>query len=187
MSTVPNQKSQAKHQKSKVRISGILDKIESRLALVNRFMVYIAAIGLFGMMAITVIDVVGRYAFNHPLMGAYELVGYLMAIAGPWAIGYSQIQKGHIRVDFILKRLSSRGQAVITSIACLIGVFVFSVLCWRMVVMAQYYIGLKHGNLTDTMKIPIAPFVIIVAIGLGMLALVLLLNLVHSFAEVKKK
>jgi TRAP-type C4-dicarboxylate transport system permease small subunit len=187
MSKASDNKSQVRRRKPEITVGGVLDKLDPRLALVNRIMVYIAAIGLFGMMAITVIDVVGRYVFNKPLMGAYELVGYLMAIAGPWAIGYSQIQKGHIRVDFILKRLPARVQAGISSLAYLIGAFVFSVLCWRMVVLAQYYLGLKHGNLTDTMRIPIAPFVIIVAIGLGMLALVLLFDLVRSAAEVKKK
>jgi TRAP-type C4-dicarboxylate transport system permease small subunit len=120
-------------------------------------------------------------------MGAYELVGYLMAIAGPWAIAYSQVQKGHIRVDFILKRFSSKGQAVITSISYLIGVFVFALLCRCMIEKAQYFAGLKHGNVTDTMGIPIAPFVIMVAIGLGMLALVLVFDLIQTIIEVKIK
>jgi hypothetical protein len=112
---------QAQSQKVEVKSGGILTRIDSGLSTANRFMVYIAAVGLFGMMIVVVIDVIGRYAFKHPLMGAYELVGYLMAIAGPWAIGYSQVQKGHIRVDFILKRFPNKGQAVITSIAYLIG------------------------------------------------------------------
>jgi len=178
---------QAQSQKVEVKSGGILTRIDSGLSTANRFMVYIAAVGLFGMMIVVVIDVIGRYAFKHPLMGAYELVGYLMAIAGPWAIGYSQVQKGHIRVDFILKRFPNKGQAVITSIAYLIGVAVFSLLCWCMITKAQYFMSLTHGNTTDTMGIPIAPFVIMVAIGLGMLALVLLFDLVHTLAEVKKK
>lgn len=187
MGNISANKTSARHGKPKITLNKALDRIDPRLSQANRFMVYTAAAGLFGMMIITVIDVVGRYAFNHPLMGAYELVGYLMAIAGPWAIGYSQIQKGHIRVDFILRRLPQNVQSVITSIAYFIGAFVFSVLCWRMIVLAQYYFGLKHGNTTDTMRIPISPFIIIVAIGLAMLALVLLFDLLRSVTEVKRK
>jgi TRAP-type C4-dicarboxylate transport system permease small subunit len=164
-----------------------LVRVYDELARVTRIMVYIAAVALFGMMAVVVIDVVGRYILGKPLMGAYELVGYLMAIAGPWAIAYSQIQKGHIRVDFLLKRFSRRGQAVITSISYLIGVAAFSLLCWRMIMRAQYYFALKHGNTTDTMGIPIAPFIILVAIGLGMLALVLIVDLIQTIVEVKQK
>jgi TRAP-type C4-dicarboxylate transport system permease small subunit len=187
MSTVSGNESQAPGPKVRINSGGILPRIDAGLALASRIMVYIASVGLFGMMVVVVIDVVGRYVFKHPLLGAYELVGYLMAIAGPWAIAYSQIQRGHIRVDFILKRFSRRGQAVITSISYSIGLAVFSVLSWRMVVLSQYYSSLKHGNTTDTMGIPIAPFAIIVAIGLGMLALILVFDLVHTLAEVKKK
>ncbi|MBN1189156.1 MAG: TRAP transporter small permease [Dehalococcoidales bacterium] len=187
MSTASNNESQVQDRSPEVKAGGTLNRIDAALAKANRFMVYVAAIGLFGMMGITVIDVVGRYIFDRPLMGAYELVGYLMAIAGPWAIGYTQIQKGHIRVDFILKRFSTKGQAVITSFAYLVGIVAFSVLCWRMIVLAQYYFSLKHGNTTDTMGIPIAPFIIVVAIGLGMLALVLLFDLIHTIIEAKRK
>jgi TRAP-type C4-dicarboxylate transport system permease small subunit len=187
MSTASNSEPQAQTPVRRVKTGGILARIEAELARVSRYMVYIAAIALFGMMAVVVIDVVGRYAFHSPLMGAYELIGYLMAIAGPWAIAYSQVQKGHIRVDFLLKRFSRKGQAVITSISYIIGVAVFSVLCWRMISRAQYYFGLERGNTTDTMGIPIAPFVVMVAIGLGMLALVLLFDLIHTIAEVKQK
>jgi len=187
MNAEGNKKPEAINRKAKVKSGGTLARIDSVLGVANRFMVYIASIALFGMMAVVVIDVIGRYAFSRPLMGAYELVGYLMAIAGPSAIGYSQLQKGHIRVDFILKRFPNRVQSVITGIAYLIGIFVFSVLCWCMVTKAQYFMSLKHGNTTDTMGIPIAPFVIMVAIGLGMLALVLVFDLIHTIAEVKKK
>jgi TRAP-type C4-dicarboxylate transport system permease small subunit len=187
MSEVSNQEPQAEVSKAPVKTAGTLARIDSGLAMANRFMVYIASVALFGMMIVVVIDVIGRYAFDKPLMGAYELVGYLMAIAGPWAIGYSQIQKGHIRVDFLLKRFPNRGQAVITSIAYLIGVVVFSVLCYCMVTKTQYFLGLKHGNTTDTMGIPIAPFTILVAIALGMLALVLIFDFIHALLEVKKR
>ena len=187
MSAVSNSESKAQGQKAQNKPGGVLARIDAGLAMANRFMVYVASIALFGMMMVVVIDVIGRYAFDKPLMGAYELVGYLMAIAGPWAIGYSQIQKGHIRVDFLLKRFPNRGQAVITSIAYLIGIAVFSVLCYCMVTKTQYFLGLTHGNTTDTMGIPIAPFTILVAIGLGMLALVLIFDLVHTILEVKKK
>jgi TRAP-type C4-dicarboxylate transport system permease small subunit len=187
MSTASGNEPQFMPQIPEVKAGGILTRIDNRLAQATRVMVYIASIALFGMMGIVVVDVIGRYAFNHPLMGSYELVGYLMAIAGPWAIAYSQVQKGHIRVDFLLKRFSRRGQAVITSLANLIGLAAFTLLCWRMIVLAQYYFGLKHGNTTDTMGLPIAPFIIIVAVGLGMLALVLLFDLIHTIIEVKQK
>jgi TRAP-type C4-dicarboxylate transport system permease small subunit len=40
----------------------------------------VAAFNLFAMMAITVVDVVGRYLFNAPLHGAFELTEVMMGV-----------------------------------------------------------------------------------------------------------
>jgi TRAP-type C4-dicarboxylate transport system permease small subunit len=153
----------------------------------NRVMVYVAAVALFGMMMLTVVDVFGRYFLNKPIKGVYELVGFTLVCAGAWGMGYSQIKKGHIRVDFLLKRFSERVQAILTILANLVGFAGFSLLCWRVILLAQYYFSLKKGNATDTLHIPIAPFVILLAIGLGILALDLLFDLIHSIVEAKRQ
>jgi TRAP-type C4-dicarboxylate transport system permease small subunit len=159
----------------------------SWLPATNRVMVYIAAFALTGMMMVTVADVVGRYFFNRPIRGAYELVGFLLVWAGSWGMGYCQIQKGHIRVDFLMQRLSQKSQAIMTVLANLLGFIAFSLLTWRVILLGHYYLSLTKGNATDTLGIPIFPFVVMLAIGIGMLALVLFFDLMHSFFEVKRK
>ena len=160
---------------------------ESWLPSTNRVMVYIAAFALTGMMLLTVADVVGRYFFNRPIRGAYELVGFLLVWAGSWGMGYCQIKRGHIRVDFLAQRLSRKSRAILTVLANLLGFIAFTLLSWRVILLVNYYISLPKGNATDTLGIPIFPFVIMLAMGVGMLALVLLFDLVHSFTEVKRK
>jgi TRAP-type C4-dicarboxylate transport system permease small subunit len=187
MSTASNSKTEARSQQPENKFQKADSRIRSSLLSANRGMVYIAAIGLFVMMMVTVIDVIGRYVFSHPILGAYELVGFLLAVAGPLALGYSQIKKGHIRVDFLFQRFSKRGQAILTSLAYLIGLAVFALITWKLIDLVQYYLSLKKGNATDTLGIPIFPFVIVVAIGCGMLAVVLIYDLVHALIEVKRK
>jgi TRAP-type C4-dicarboxylate transport system permease small subunit len=160
---------------------------ESWLPPTNRVMVYIAAIALVGMMLVTVADVVGRYFFDSPIRGAYELVGFLLVWAGSWGMGYCQIQRGHIRVDFLAQRMPKKTQDILTVLANLLGFIAFSLLTWRVILLVKYYLSLTKGSHTDTLGIPIFPFVIMLAIGLGMLALVLLFDLIHSFSEVKRK
>src|SRR4030042_391852 len=96
------------------KLTRAASKGESWLPSTNRVMVYIAAFALTGMMLLTVADVVGRYFFNRPIRGAYELVGFLLVWAGSWGMGYCQIKRGHIRVDFIMQRLSQKNQAIMT-------------------------------------------------------------------------
>jgi TRAP-type C4-dicarboxylate transport system permease small subunit len=153
----------------------------------NRWMVYLAAVALFGMMAVTVADIIGRYFFNKPITGAYEIVGFMLAMASAWGMGYCQVKKGHIRVDFLFCRFPKKVQALLTVLSYLIGLGIYGVLCWRVILVVQYYLGLKHGFATDTLGIPIFPFVIMLAIGSGMLALVILFDLIRALGEVKDK
>ena len=169
------------------KFTKIASKTESGLGLTSRIMVYIASVALFGMMMLTVGDVFGRYFFNKPIEGSWELTGMLLICAGTWAMAYCQIQKGHIRISFILDRLPEKAQAILTSFAYLIGMVAFSVMSWRAVVLTQYYLTVKTGHSTETLNIPNFPFSIMLAVGAGMLALVLLFDLVHSIVEVKGK
>jgi len=160
---------------------------ESGLRSTSKVMVYVASFALFGMMILTVADVIGRYFFSKPISGAWELVGIMLVPAGIWGMAYCQIKKGHIRVDFLLQRFSKKVQVILTILANLLGLAAFSVLCWRSILLAQYYLSSKTGNATDTLHIPLFPFVLVLAIGVGMVALVLLFDLIHSLAEVKQK
>jgi TRAP-type C4-dicarboxylate transport system permease small subunit len=187
MKNASNRESENHPKRLGAKIANATSKTESGVWSATRIMVYIAAVALFAMMMVTVADVVGRYAFDKPIKGAYELVGFLLAIAGSWGIAYCQVKKGHIRVDFILQRFPPKGRAILTSFACFLGFIAFSLLTWRVIVLANYYLSLKRGSATDTLGIPIFPFVVVLAIGTGVMALVLLFDLIRAIAEVKSK
>ena len=169
------------------KFAKIVPRTESGLWSASRIMVYVASVALFGMMMVTVGDVIGRYFFNSPIKGAWEITGFLLVCAGPWAMAYCQLKKGHIRVDFIQRRLPEKVQAILTSFAYLIGLVGFSVMTWRSILLTQYFLSVRTGNATDTLRIPLYPFAIVLAIGAGMLALVLLFHLVNALVEVKRK
>jgi TRAP-type C4-dicarboxylate transport system permease small subunit len=160
---------------------------EAGLKQANRILVYLAALAMFGMMMLTVVDVGGRYFFSSPVLGTWEMVSFLLVGASTLSIGYCQITKGHISVDFILERFPPRVKAVIRTFAYLVGLAAFSLLAWQVFVLAQHYLSATRGNATDTLGIPLFPFVLAMAIGCGVMALVLLVDVVHSIAEVRRK
>lgn len=169
------------------RIDKIVSSIEPGVHTTNKVMAYIASVALVGMMMITVADVCGRYVFNNPITGTWELVGFMLVAAGSWGLGYCQVKKGHIRVDFLAQRFPGKVQESLTVLARFIGFSAFTLLCWRCVVYTQYFMSITRGNATDTLHIPIFPFVLFLAIGTGMLAFVLLLDLIHSIVKVTGK
>jgi TRAP-type C4-dicarboxylate transport system permease small subunit len=150
-------------------------------------MATIAGIVLGAMMLLTTADVVGRYSFDSPIKGTWEIIGLLLVCASTWGMGYCQVKKAHITVTIILEKFPSRVKAIIKSAAYFIGFAGFSLICWRVFLMAKKYFYLPRGDATDTLGIPYSPFMLILAIGTGMLALILLIDLMYSLAGVVRK
>lgn len=168
------------------KITKIASRMESGVISTNKIMAYAAGVALTAMMLLTVADVIGRYIFSKPIRGTYELVGFLLVGAGSLGLGYCQVKKAHIRVDFLLQRFPEKLRAILTPLANFLGFAAFSLLCWRCALYAKYYLS-ATGNHTDTLNIPLFPFVVVLAVGTGMLALVLLFDLIKSIIKVKSK
>lgn len=168
------------------KITKIASRLESGVITTNKIMAYAAGVALTAMMLLTVADVIGRYVFSKPIRGTYELVGFLLVGAGSLGLGYCQVKKGHIRVDFLLQYFPKSIHNVVAIIAHFLGFIAFSLLCWRCALFAKYYLS-ATGNATDTLGIPLFPFVVVLAVGTGMLALVLLFDLIHLLTKVKSK
>jgi TRAP-type C4-dicarboxylate transport system permease small subunit len=162
-------------------------RMEAGLQAVSKVMAVIAAFVLAAMMLLTVADVVGRYFFSHPIKGTWELVGLLLVCAGTWGLGYCQMSKAHISITVVVKRFSRRTQAITNSLAYLIGLVGFSLISWQVFLMAKRYFLLTRGNVTDTLELPYSPFMLVLSMGAGIMALMLIVDLVRSFAEVARK
>lgn len=160
-------------------------RIDSGVRSANRIMAYVASAALIVMMLLTVADVCGRYLFARPIKGTWELVGFLLVAAGSLGLGYCQVKKAHIRIDFLLQRFPEKMREIITTLANFLGFAAFSLLCWRCILYAQYYLT-ATGNATDTLHIPLFPFVLVLAVGTGMLALVLLIDFIKSWPRKKR-
>lgn len=162
-------------------------RIEAVIYRINKAAALVASIVLAAMMLLTVADVIGRYFFSKPIRGTWELVGLLLVCAGTWGWGYCQMDKGHVSVTVIIDRLPRKIQAIIRSVTYLIGFVGFSLLCWRMCLRTIKFINLPSGGLTETLEIPYYPFMLVLVIGAGIMALILLIDLLHSLAKVMQK
>ena len=162
-------------------------RTEAGLQRVSKVAAIIAAVVLAAMMLLTVADVTGRYFFNSPVKGTWEIIGLLLVCAGTWGLGYCQVQKGHISITVLIERFSRRVQAIIRSVTYLIGLVGFSLLCWRMFLMAIRYLTTMKEYVTETLEIPYPPFMFMLSIGAGIMSLILIVDLVRSLAEVVRK
>ena len=141
----------------------------------------IAAAILALMMFLTALDVCLRYFFNRPLAGAFELVGYMMAILVPFSIAYCYQQRGHIVVDLFLESFRTKTRAVIDIITISITLVFTLIIAWQN---AIHFFEVKHSGLTSAvLSIPEYPFISPTAVAFATAALILLVRLLESIAE----
>jgi TRAP-type transport system small permease protein len=76
---------------------------QKRLHLLTRVLSGIAAFCLFAMMALTFADVLGRYVFNAPINGAFEIVEFLLALVIFSGLPLVTLDDAHINVSIFDK------------------------------------------------------------------------------------
>jgi TRAP-type C4-dicarboxylate transport system permease small subunit len=92
---------------------------------------YAGAAALTGMMALTCVDVVGRF-FRRPIFGSVELVTFMGVFVVAFALPFTHDNKGHIGVEILMLRLSGKTRAAIDLITETVGFVFFSLVAWRM-------------------------------------------------------
>ena len=104
--------------------AGLLDRTVTALATMAGVL---AAV----MMLVTVTDVVGRGAFNRPLIGAFEAIELLMAAIVFLALPLVTWRREHVTVTLFYERLPPRAQSISTAVSETVAAIVCGLLSWR--------------------------------------------------------
>ena len=155
-------------------------KIIRKITDVARWLVMIAVVF---MMMITVVDVVLRKFFLSPILGVTEYSQMIMVVI-LLAAASTGMADGHIKVDLVTSRLPKKVQTVL-EIITLILTFGTSLLMSTSVA----YAGIKainSGLKFLTVKISQAPFILLYALGLLILAIAAICLLVAAVRRLKK-
>ena len=166
--------------------SKVLSSIAGGIDTTIRSLSAVACI-VIGIMALLVVsNVLGRFLFNQPLLGIVELVEMMMVIIGFFAIAYTAIDRGHVRVDLVISRLSRRTQAILGSIAFLLSAGIFAIITYQGSVNTIYYAQhLKEAS--TVLSVPFAPFRFVMALGCLLLCLRLLVDVFHLLSTARKE
>ena len=96
-------------------------------------------------------------------------------------------EKSAYQYHYIDSAFLKKNQAILKSFSYFLGLVGFSLLCWRTFVLAKQYIILPRGGTTITLHVPFFPFMLLLAIASGILALMLLIDFVKALTEVNKR
>jgi len=160
-------------------------KVNKIINTITRVLLAVSAAVLTMMMFLTAVDVVMRYVFRLPIPGAFELAEYMMAFIIPFAIAYCAVQKGHVSVELFFKRLPKFLQNSTQFVVSLLTLVFAAIMTWQNFL----YIGETYRDqlASSVLLIPVYPFIIPVAIGLGIYALAILLQILQPPPEERAK
>ena len=97
-----------------------------------KFFAVIAGIVLTVMAFMSIVSISGRLILSSPIVGDYELVQMLCAIAVSMSLPYTHWIKGHVIVDFFTVNANPRLNALLDGVAHLLLSFFSTVITWRM-------------------------------------------------------
>jgi TRAP-type C4-dicarboxylate transport system permease small subunit len=164
-------------------VLNLIEKYEGRLAGVAGF---IAAFLTFGMMALIFVDVVGRFFFDKPIFGSYELVQMGMGLLVFYALPYAQYRKGLVRVDFIVNKFPVLMRKIIWAAGDVISTVVAYALAY-----ACFYHGVvilaNSGAKTSVLLMPLYPFYYAAALALLIFAVVLTADTIIAISYIFRK
>lgn len=116
----------------------------------------LAASLLLALMAVTGLDVVGRYILNAPLPGAFELTELLLGALVFAALPLVSRTGGHVEVDLLATVLPTRVNRLLGLFAAAISALVLCYFAWQL-----FHLGLQQladGSRTVSLGVPYAPF-----------------------------
>jgi TRAP-type C4-dicarboxylate transport system permease small subunit len=161
------------------RMQRVLDKITTGVS-------WVGAGALVLMVLIVVANVVGRYLFRKPVLGAVEMVGLLTVITVFCVLAFTEAKGAHIVVDILVSRLHGRTKAILASIMALLGAVFFIIMGWQ-----GWNLMLSNLSpfvrVTGVLSIPFAPFMLIMAFGFVLFGLELFVHVFNPASGKKRR
>ena len=126
-------------------------------------MSYLGMIAVVFLALLTGVDVVGRYLFNSPLQGTFELTEVFMCLVVAFGIAYTTAKDEHIMVDALFVKLPSSAQRKLIVVANIFAALVFAVLCWKG--METGIDSIRDKETTELLNVPVFPFKFVLVLG----------------------
>jgi TRAP-type C4-dicarboxylate transport system permease small subunit len=138
---------------------------------------WIAGWAMVGMMLLTCSDVVLRL-FRKPILGTYEVVGFLGAVVISFAMAQTTIDRAHVAVQVFVIKLSPAGRKAIFLITSLLSLGLFATIAFE-----SFRFGndlRRAGEVSLTLQLPFFP----ILYGIGFSAAIVCIICLIDFFQV---
>jgi TRAP-type C4-dicarboxylate transport system permease small subunit len=134
-----------------------------RSELFSSTLAYLGAVSLFIMMCLTAADVLGRYVFNKPITGTFELTEFMVLILIFSFLANAQAKKAHVTVDLILSHFPKAFRVYVELFNHIMSLVLMILIAW---IGALRALELKEvAEASPNLGIPIYPFAFFLVLG----------------------
>lgn len=160
-----------------------MQSIKKTVTAITKVATLISIVVIFGTMMLTVSDVFGRFVFNKPIAGTFELTRIALAMIVFPALGVAQLEKENIGITIVYDRLGLMIRKVLDVLIAVVSLFLFSIVFWQMIKHAQRIQA--SGLITSVLRMPVHPWILAGAAGVLVLVLVLIVDLMETILAFK--
>lgn len=140
-----------------------------------------AGVALILLMLLTTADVAGRYFFNSPIGGVFDLTHFAVSIMVYLGLAYCGWRGMHVVIELLYDKLPPAARRGLNRVINLAGCILFGLISWRTVIQS---IDIREmGEASQMMEIPLFPLYYLVAFGSGLFAWVMGLRIFIPEAE----
>ena len=144
--------------------------------LLRKWGAYFIGIPIFLMALIETLNAFGRKLWV-PFPCAVETVESLLVITTYFGVSIVAIERGHVNVDLVTRKLPQAIQNYVAIFADVVGAAVFGLLAWGAWRMAVYSVTIMEMRL-GVYRFPLWPFKLLFAFGLTLLVIQLVFNII---------
>jgi len=157
------------------RLHKIIDRPISMLCSVGMYLVVV-------MVLMVVVDVVMRL-FGASVPGLSEVEVLMMVTVTFFALAYVGVVKGHIVIDLFITKLPPPLRAAVDATNDILGITIVSIMAWQ----GYGYAMRNLARTTPILKIPDGGIMLLVTLGCGLLAIVILADLLGHLSQTVKR
>lgn len=122
-----------------------------------------SAVVLFAIMTVTVVDVVGRYAFNAPLPAGYEMIQIAMAFLVFLIVPVLTLRDEDIRIDVFQTLFPRSVRPALALASKLVSLVVIAGFAWFLLRRGLSFAS--SGETTSNLRVPLAPLAFFVTLS----------------------
>jgi len=158
--------------------------VSDKLGRISVALAYVGAFSLFCIMCLTTADVVGRYFFNAPILGVFELTEFMVLILIFSFLAYTQFAKAHVSVDLLITLFPKRFRIYIELFNHSLCLILMGLITYMGFSRALELV--EFGEASPNLGVPLYPFVFFLVLGCIVMCIEYIRDLLRLFGDRKE-